>query len=83
MNISIFQSKTKRNVNNSHSAPCQSALAQNHCLASDRGLQALKRAGQWDKNVNKETTVSGDGGGDREKSVYNYNTDISFLKDGN
>ena len=31
----------------SHSAPCQSILARNHCLASARGLQALKWATQW------------------------------------
>ena len=33
----------------SHSVPCWSKLAPNHCLASACRLQALKRVAQWEK----------------------------------
>lgn len=35
----------------SHSAPCQSKLALNHCLASACRLQALKWVAQWKRRL--------------------------------
>ena len=41
----------------SHSAPGQSTLAGNHCLASARGLQALKQAAEWKRKRKKKKKI--------------------------